>query len=69
MINVGFTGNTPVQEGDEIDVEVISTGSKGDGIAKVEGYVLMIPDTKPGDMVRVKVMKTLNKFGFAEVVA
>jgi len=63
-----FVQTAPVEEGQEIDVKIISLGDKGDGIAKVEGFVLVIPETAVGDEVRVKVTKVLSKVGFAEVV-
>lgn len=61
-------GPPPVNEGDEIDVKIESVGGKGDGIAKVSGFVLFVPDTKEGDEVRVRVTKVLRSVGFAEKV-
>ena len=58
----------PVKEGDELDVTIESVGEKGDGIAKVEGFVLFVPGTNTGDNVKVKITKVLRKVGFAEVV-
>ena len=61
-------GHVPVKVGDEIEVHIEAVGEKGDGIAKVEGFVLFIPDTKEGDTVKVRITKVLTKVGFAEVV-
>src|SRR3989338_708085 len=58
----------PVKVGDELDVAIEAVGEKGDGIAKKDGFVLFIPNTKEGDNVRVKVTRVLRKVGFAEVV-
>ena len=58
----------PVREGDEIDVKIEAIGDKGDGIAKKDGFVLVIPGTQLNDQVRVKITKVLRKVGFAEVV-
>lgn len=58
----------PVKEGEELDVKIESVGEKGDGIAKVKGFVLFVPGTKAGEEVKVKVTKVLRKMGFAEVV-
>ena len=57
----------PIKEGDIIDVEIINVGEKGDGVAKVEGFIIFIPDAKQGETVKVKITKVLNKFGFAEI--
>ena len=58
----------PVREGDEIDVKIEAIGDKGDGIAKKDGFVLVIPGTQVNDEVRVRVTKVLRRVGFAEVV-
>ena len=58
----------PVNVGDEVDVTVEAVGDKGDGIAKIKGFVLFIPNTKEGDNVKVKITKVLRKVGFADVV-
>ncbi|MBU1199436.1 MAG: TRAM domain-containing protein [Nanoarchaeota archaeon] len=58
----------PVREGDELDVRIEAVGEKGDGIAKTQGFVLFIPNTKEGDEVRVKVTRVLRSAGFAEVI-
>lgn len=58
----------PVREGDEIDVSIQSIGEKGDGVAKIDGFVLFVPDVKAGESVRVKLNKVLEKVGFAEVI-
>jgi len=64
--NRGFA--SPVQVGDEIDVKIEAVGEKGDGIAKKDGFVLFVPNTKEGDEVKIKVTKVLRRVGFAEVV-
>jgi len=58
----------PVKVGDEIDVKIEAVGEKGDGIAKKEGFVLFVPNTKEGQDVKIRVTKVLRKVGFAEVV-
>jgi len=58
----------PVNVGDELDVKIEAVGEKGDGIAKKEGFVLFVPNTKEGQEVRIRVTKVLRKVGFAEVV-
>ncbi|MEK6892492.1 MAG: TRAM domain-containing protein [Nanoarchaeota archaeon] len=58
----------PVKVGDELNVKIEAVGEKGDGIAKKDGFVLFIPNTKQGDEVRVKITRVLPKVGFAEVI-
>ncbi len=64
----GGGGFAPVNVGDEIDVKIEAVGEKGDGIAKKEGFVLFVPNTKEGDEVKIRITKVLRKVGFADVV-
>jgi len=56
----------PIREGDELTVDVVDVGSEGDGIAKVDGYTLFVPDAAAGDTVDVRVVDVKPNFGFAE---
>jgi len=58
----------PVKVGEEIDVTIEGNGEKGDGIAKVNGFVIFVPNVSKGDNVKIRVTKVLKKVGFAEVV-
>lgn len=64
----GRSNFVPVNVGDEIDVKIEAVGEKGDGVAKVKGFVLFVPNVKEGDLVRVRVTKVLRKVGFAESI-
>ena len=57
----------PVNQGEELEVTIESIGEKGDGLAKINGFVLFVPDVKKGERVKIKVTKVLQKLGFAEV--
>ena len=59
----------PVKVGDEIDIKIEAVGEKGDGIAKKDGFVLFVPNTKEGDEVKIRVTRVLRNVGFAEVVS
>jgi predicted RNA-binding protein with TRAM domain len=58
----------PVKVGELHDVEIKSVGEKGDGIARVQGFVLFVPGVKKKDYVKIRIVKVLEKVGFAEVV-
>ena len=65
----GFrTKFAPVKVGDEIDIKIEAVGEKGGGIAKKEGFVLFVPNTKEGDEVKIRITRVLRNVGFAEVV-
>lgn len=58
----------PVSVGEELDVKIESVGAKGDGVAKVKGFVIFVPGVKKDETVRIKITKVLRKIGFGEVV-
>jgi predicted RNA-binding protein with TRAM domain len=58
----------PVEEGEVYDVTIQDLARQGDGIARIEGFVIFVPGTKVGDEVRIKVERVLPKFAFASVV-
>ncbi|MBS3169323.1 TRAM domain-containing protein [Candidatus Woesearchaeota archaeon] len=57
----------PVKEGETYEVSINAVGEKGDGIARVKGFVIFVPGVKKGDYVKIKITKVLAKVGFAEV--
>ena len=59
---------TPVKEGDALELECISIGKKGDGIFKHEGFIIIAPNTKVGETYKLKLTKVMARIGFAEVV-
>ena len=61
-------GPIPVKEGDTYDVEIEGIGDKGDGIAKVQGYVIVVPNVKKGDRVKVKVNAVRGRVSFGEAI-
>jgi len=58
----------PVSIGDEVTVKVESLSRKGEGVARIKGYVIFIPNTKPGDEVKIKITSVKPAFATAEVV-
>lgn len=63
------TYKKPVDRDDVIEVTIESTGAKGDGIAKVNNFVVIVPGAKEGEKVKVKITRVLKKMAFAEIVS
>ena len=59
----------PVKVGESYDVSIDDIAKEGDGIARVEGFVIFVPQTKVGDKVKIKVNKVMRKFAIAEKTA
>jgi len=58
----------PVEMGKEYDVEIQETSRRGEGIARIKGLVCFVPNTKPGDKVKIRVTRISRRFCEAEVV-
>ncbi|WP_456373983.1 TRAM domain-containing protein [Methanocaldococcus sp.] len=60
--------NIPVKKGETYTVTIEDMGKGGDGIARVDGFVVFIPKTQKGDTVTIKVTSVKSKFAFAEKI-
>ncbi|GAA0298094.1 TRAM domain-containing protein [Halarchaeum salinum] len=58
----------PVEEGEEYVVDVEDVGEEGDGIAHVEDFVVLVPDAKLGDQVRITIDTVQDEFAVADVL-
>ncbi|HUK79653.1 MAG TPA: TRAM domain-containing protein [Nitrososphaerales archaeon] len=58
----------PVEVGKEYNVSISDTSRRGEGIARVEGFVVFVPGTKQGDNVRIKVTQVSERFASGQVV-
>jgi len=56
----------PVDPGDEVELTIEAKGGKGDGIGRIDGYVIFVPDTEKGDVVKVKIVKVFRSMGIGE---
>ncbi len=60
--------SAPIKEGEEYDVKIEDTGRDGDGIARIEGFVVFVSGAKEGDEVKIKINSIRRNFAFADVV-
>jgi predicted RNA-binding protein with TRAM domain len=58
----------PVEIGKEYDVEIEETSRRGEGITRIEGLVVFVPNTKPGDKLKIKITNIGRRFAEAEVI-
>ncbi len=59
--------DAPVDVGKEYDVKIEDLSKKGDGIARISGFVIFVPNTKIGDEVKIEIKTVKNNFAIAEV--
>ena len=62
------SNTAPIKEGEEYDVKIEDMGRSGDGIAKIEGFIVFVTGAKVGDEVKIKITSVRRNFGFAEIV-
>ena len=65
---IGINLGDVIEEGETYELRVESVGNKGDGIAKVDKYLIFIPSTVKGEVVKAKIKKISGTLAFAEVV-
>jgi translation initiation factor 2 subunit 2 len=57
-----------IEEGETYELRIESVGNKGDGIAKVDKYLIFVPSAVKGEIVKAKIKKISGTLAFAEVV-
>ena len=58
----------PVEEGEIYEVTIQDIARQGDGIARIEGFVVFVSGAKEGEEVKIRVNSVRRNFAFAEVV-
>lgn len=61
-------GPKPVEAGEEYDVQITEISRKGDGIARIQGFVIFVKDGKVGQNARIRISQIGPRFATAEVI-
>jgi len=64
----GLSKEKPVKVGEEIDVLVSEVSRRGDGVARVQGFVIFIPNTKQGMQAKIRIKEIRPSFATAELI-
>jgi predicted RNA-binding protein with TRAM domain len=54
--------------GEQHDVKIEDVSRKGDGVARIKGLIVFVPNTKKGDEVTIKITRRMPKFAIGERV-
>ena len=65
----GSFGPKPVETGKEYDVQITETSRQGDGIARVQGFVIFVKGGKVGQNCKVKITNVGARFATAELTS
>jgi predicted RNA-binding protein with TRAM domain len=58
----------PVETGKEYDVSITEISRKGDGIARVEGFVIFVKGGQAGQNTKVKITQVGERFATADLI-
>jgi predicted RNA-binding protein with TRAM domain len=58
----------PVKVGEEIDVTVSEISRRGDGVARIQGFVIFIPTAKQGMQAKIRIKEIRPNFATAELI-
>jgi predicted RNA-binding protein with TRAM domain len=61
-------GPKPVETGKDYDVQITEISRKGDGIARIQGFVIFVKNGKVGQNAKIRVVQVGNRFATAEIV-
>jgi predicted RNA-binding protein with TRAM domain len=61
-------GPKPVEAGKEYDVQITEISRKGEGIARIQGFVIFVKDGKVGQNAKIRIMQVGNRFATAEII-
>lgn len=59
---------SPVEEGKVYEATIEDLGREGDGIARIDSFVVFVPGTKVGERVKFRVTRVLRRMAIGEVV-
>jgi predicted RNA-binding protein with TRAM domain len=64
-----FGGPKPVESGKEYDVQVTEISRKGDGVARIQGFIVFVKGGRVGQKTRVKITHVGDRFATAETIS
>ena len=58
----------PVKKNEEYIVDIIDNGYQGEGIAKVNGFTIFVPNAIKGEKIKILILKVLSSHAFAKII-
>jgi predicted RNA-binding protein with TRAM domain len=66
-VSRGSPTTKPVEVGKIYEVDITEISGKGDGIARVQGFIIFIENGKVGNKIRVKVTEVADRLAKATI--
>lgn len=61
-----FLQYLPVKEGDAINVLIDDIGTRGDGAARIGGFLIFVPRSRTGERLLVRISQVSGNYAVAE---
>ena len=58
----------PIKKNQEYIVDIIDNGFEGEGIAKIDGFTIFIPNAIKGERVKILIVKVLTSHAFGKIL-
>jgi len=59
---------SPVEMGKEYEVDITETSRQGEGVARIQGFVIFVANAKPRDHMKIKITRIGRSTANAEIV-
>ncbi|MEM7819288.1 MAG: TRAM domain-containing protein [Candidatus Aenigmatarchaeota archaeon] len=63
-----FDKQKPVKIGEEYNIKITDVGAKGDGITKIDNFIIFVAGTKKGEECRIRIKEVARKFAIGEKI-
>ena len=58
----------PVEKNKEYIVDIVDNGFEGEGIAKIDGFTIFIPNAIKGEKIKILIVKVLSSHAFGKII-
>ncbi len=58
--------DAPVEKGKEYEVDIEELSRHGEGLARIDGFVIFMPNTRLGDHVKIEILQVRDRFAIGE---
>jgi predicted RNA-binding protein with TRAM domain len=63
------SGNVPVELGKEYNVDIIEMSPNGEGVARIRGFIILVPNAKVGNRKKIKITRLDSMSAEAEIIS
>lgn len=57
-----------IKKNEEYICDITANGSGGEGVCRIDGFTVFVPDSVKGDKVRIKILKVNSSYAFGKVL-